>query len=40
MQKIDCEPMSSTPEKFSEFLKMEIGRWAKVIKETSIPRID
>jgi len=40
MRSAGMEPLSSTPEQFSEFLKMEIGRWAKVIKEANIPKID
>jgi len=40
MQSIEFEPMSSTPEQFSEFIKTEIVRWGKVIKEADISRID
>jgi len=40
MQNSGVEPISSTPEKFSEFLKAEIARWSKVIKDANIPRID
>jgi tripartite-type tricarboxylate transporter receptor subunit TctC len=40
MQSIEFEPISSTPEQFSEFLKTEIVRWGKVIKEANISRID
>ena len=40
MQNAGFEPLSSTPEQFSEFLKTEIVRWAKVIKEANIPKID
>ena len=27
-------PMSSTPEQFADFLKKEIVRWGKVVKES------
>ncbi len=36
MQKAEFEPMSGTPEQFSEFLKAEIVRWARVIKEANL----
>ena len=36
MQSIEFEPISSTPEQFSEFLKAEIVRWGKVIKEANV----
>jgi tripartite-type tricarboxylate transporter receptor subunit TctC len=40
LQKAGVEPLSDTPEQFSEFLKAEIERWTKVIREGNIPRID
>jgi tripartite-type tricarboxylate transporter receptor subunit TctC len=40
MQSVEFEPISSTPEQFSEFLKSETVRWGKVIKEANISRID
>lgn len=40
MQKAGLEPLSSTPEQFAEFLKAEIVRWAKIIKEANIPSLD
>ena len=40
MQRVEFEPISSTPEQFSEFLKTETVRWGKVIKEANILRID
>jgi tripartite-type tricarboxylate transporter receptor subunit TctC len=40
IQKAGADPMSSTPEKFSEFIKAEIVRWTKVIKEANITSID
>jgi len=40
MQNAGLEPFSSTPERFSEFLKAEIVRWAKVIKDANIMSID
>ena len=36
MQNAGFEPMSSTPEKFAEFIKTEIVRWGKVIKDANI----
>ena len=40
MQNAGFEPLSSTPEQFAEFIKAEIVRWAKVIKEANIASID
>ena len=28
------EPLSSTPEQFGEFLRAEVARWSKVIRES------
>ncbi len=39
MQKAGFEPLSSTPEIFSEHIKAEMTRWGKVIKEANI-RLD
>jgi tripartite-type tricarboxylate transporter receptor subunit TctC len=36
MQKAEIDSLSSTSEQFSEFMKAETVRWAKVIKEASI----
>jgi tripartite-type tricarboxylate transporter receptor subunit TctC len=36
--KTGCTTLKSTPEKFSEFFEAEVARWAKIIKEASIPR--
>ena len=36
MQKVEFEPLSSTPEQFAEFIKTEIVRWGKVIKEAKL----
>ena len=36
MQKTGTEPLSSTPEKFSEFIKLEVERWGSIIKEAKI----
>ena len=36
MQAAGFEPMSSTPEKFAEFVKTEIVRWGKVIRDANI----
>ncbi len=40
MRKAGVEPRSGTPEQFSEFLKAEIVRWAKIIKDANIPSLD
>jgi tripartite-type tricarboxylate transporter receptor subunit TctC len=34
--KVEFEPVSSTPEQFSVFIKTEIARWSKVIKEANL----
>lgn len=36
LQNAGVEPISSTPEQFSEFLKAEIARWGKVIREANV----
>jgi tripartite-type tricarboxylate transporter receptor subunit TctC len=36
LQKVDYEPMSTTPEQFSDFIKTEIARWTKIIQEANI----
>jgi tripartite-type tricarboxylate transporter receptor subunit TctC len=36
MQNGGVDPISSTPEQFAEFLRTEIVRWAKVVKEANI----
>lgn len=36
MESAGVEPLSSTPEQFSDFIKSEIARWAKVIKEANL----
>ena len=38
LKKVGEEPLASTPEQYLEFLKTEIPRWAKVIKEANIKR--
>jgi tripartite-type tricarboxylate transporter receptor subunit TctC len=40
LRKAGFEPLSGTPEQFSEFLKAEILRWGKVIREAKIPNLD
>ena len=30
------EPMTSTPEQYAEFIKAEMARWAKVIKDANV----
>jgi tripartite-type tricarboxylate transporter receptor subunit TctC len=36
MRKVEFEPMSSTPEQFAEFVKTEIVRWGKVIRDANL----
>ena len=36
MRTAGFEPMSSTPEQANEFVKAEIVRWAKVIKDAKL----
>jgi tripartite-type tricarboxylate transporter receptor subunit TctC len=40
IQNAGLEPLSGTPDQFSEFLKAEITRWGKVVKEAKILPID
>lgn len=36
LQKAGTDPLSCTPEKFSEVIKAEIVRWGKVIKDAKL----
>jgi tripartite-type tricarboxylate transporter receptor subunit TctC len=36
MRNAGFEPISSTPEKFGEFIKTQIVRWGKVIKDANL----
>ena len=36
MEKAGVDPLSSTPEKFAEFVKAETARWGKVIRESNV----
>jgi tripartite-type tricarboxylate transporter receptor subunit TctC len=40
MLNVGFEAISSTPEQCSEFVKAEVMRWAKVVKERNIPSVD
>lgn len=40
MRSSGVEPMTSSPEKFAEFFKIETARWARVIKEANIEKMD
>ena len=40
IKKTGCTPLSSTPEQFSDFMKAEVTRWAKIIKEAKVPPLD
>ncbi len=33
---LGAEPLQSTPEKFAAFLKADVGKWAKVIREAGV----
>jgi tripartite-type tricarboxylate transporter receptor subunit TctC len=36
MQKVGFEPLSSTPEQFTEFIRKETARYGKVIREANL----
>ena len=36
MQNAGFEPLSSTPEKFAEFIKTETVRWGKIIRDVNL----
>ena len=36
MQKVGFEPLSSTPEQFAEFIKKEMVRYGKVIRDANL----
>lgn len=40
IQDAGLDPLSGTPDQFSEFLKAEITRWGKVVKEANISSMD
>jgi tripartite-type tricarboxylate transporter receptor subunit TctC len=40
LKSVGVEPLSSTPEQYQEFLKTEIARWGKVIREANIKSLD
>jgi tripartite-type tricarboxylate transporter receptor subunit TctC len=40
LKKVGVEPLSSTPEQYAEFLKAEIARWGKVVREANIKPFD
>ena len=40
MQTAGVEPMQSSPEKFAEYIRAETLRWAKVVKDANIEKID
>jgi tripartite-type tricarboxylate transporter receptor subunit TctC len=40
LRKVGEEPLASTPEQYLEFLKTEIPRWGKVIREANIKVVD
>jgi tripartite-type tricarboxylate transporter receptor subunit TctC len=37
---IGFEPVANTPEQFGAWIKAEVPRWAKIIKDANIPRIE
>ncbi len=40
LKSVGVEPLTSTPEQYHEFLKTEIARWGKVIREANIKVLD
>ena len=36
---VGMEPATNTPEQFADFMKSEIGKWARVVKTAGI-RVD
>ena len=40
MRGAGVEPFISTPERFADYMKSEVVRWAKVIKDANIEKID
>lgn len=40
MRAAGVEPLTSTPEHFAEFMKTETARWARLVKDTNMPKID
>jgi tripartite-type tricarboxylate transporter receptor subunit TctC len=40
LKSVGVEPLTSTPEQYHEFLKTEIARWGKVIREANIKSLD
>lgn len=40
MKNVGVEPLTSTPEQYGEFIKTEIARWGKVIREANIKTLD
>jgi tripartite-type tricarboxylate transporter receptor subunit TctC len=35
---IVVEPAPTSPQEFAQFIRSEIARWAKVVKDTGIPQ--
>jgi tripartite-type tricarboxylate transporter receptor subunit TctC len=40
LKNVGVEPLTSTPEQYHEFLKTEIARWGKVIRDANIRSLD
>jgi tripartite-type tricarboxylate transporter receptor subunit TctC len=40
IKKTGCDPLTSSPEQFGEFIKQEVVRWAKIIKAANVPPLD
>lgn len=40
LKNVGVEPLTSTPEQYGEFLKTEIARWGRVIREANIKSFD
>ena len=35
-QKVEFEPVTGTPEQFAKFIRVEVVRWTKVIREANL----
>jgi len=40
LQKLGIQTLSSTPDQFRDFIKTDIARWAKVVKDANISTLD
>lgn len=40
LQNAGLDPLADTPDHFAEFIRSDVARWAKVVKDANIPRLD